>query len=434
MILKLISVSELNFSSSWEKGWLKIKSLDRFDQCMTVFWLIGPLIYLIERSPADVWLSLIGVIFLIRCKIKKDWDWTSQLWFRLAILLWAFGLCSATLSPDPIFSITQGFVWLRFPLYAAAAQVWLAKDRDIRLIMLLFMLTGLIIMSLTLISEALIEPKTRLTWPYGDTVPGSYLAKFCLPLFCVIFAIAVSKKSKVVIFMIFLALLSLLATILTGERVNVLIIFCGGLLAGLIWKPNFYLYSVLIIIQIFTIIIVANVRPDLSERFVKKFIQQIPILTLSYNDADNYGYWGVWRSGLQQGFTTPIIGIGPSGTRKTCTNLNPNSISWLPGKNHCGNHPHNFYIQLFAETGIIGLIIGILMFGSIIYSCYRARAENQTCPLSATAFVMPFAFFFPIQQFGSFYGQWGNLFTWFAIGFALSQYQSWRNVKRNHYK
>ena len=46
--------------------------------------------------------------------------------------------------------------------------------------------------------------------------------------------------------------------------------------------------------------------------------------------------------------------------------------------------------------------------------------------MAATAFVVPFALFFPIQQFGSFYGQWGNLFTWFAIGFAISQYQGWR--------
>ena len=98
---------------------------------------------------------------------------------------------------------------------------------------------------------------------------------------------------------------------------------------------------------------------------------------------------------------------------------------WLPGINYCGNHPHNFYIQLFAETGIIGLIIGCVMFGSIIFSCYRARQDFFDCPMAATAFVIPFGLFFPLQQFGSFYGQWGNLFSWFAIAFALSQYQNY---------
>ena len=200
------------------------------------------------------------------------------------------------------------------------------------------------------------------------------------------------------------------------------------MLAGLIFKPKFSIYSGLIIIQILAITITSYIRPDLSDRFINKFIQQMPVLNFSSINIDNNGYWGVWRSGLQQGFTTPILGIGPSGTRNTCINLNVNDVSWLPGKNHCGNHPHNFYIQLFAETGIFGLILGSFMFAAIIYSCYKARIENNICPLSATAFIIPLAFFFPLQQFGSFYGQWGNLFTWFAIGFALAQYQGWRKI------
>ena len=100
--------------------------------------------------------------------------------------------------------------------------------------------------------------------------------------------------------------------------------------------------------------------------------------------------------------------------------------NWLPGKNYCGNHPHNFYVQLFAEVGIIGLIFGCVMFGSMIWTCYKARRKNFECPMAATAFVVPFGLFFPMQQFGSFYGQWGNLFIWFAIGFAVSQVQSFK--------
>ena len=48
--------------------------------------------------------------------------------------------------------------------------------------------------------------------------------------------------------------------------------------------------------------------------------------------------------------------------------------------------------------------------------------------MAATAFIVPLGLFFPLQQFGSFYGQWGNLFTWFAIAFAVSQYQGWRKT------
>ena len=430
MFLKFISITELDFSLSWKNGWAKIKNLSNFDKYMTLFWFMGPFIYLIERDPADLWLTIICLVFLIRCFIKKNWRWTSQFWFKSAFALWAFGLFSAVTGPDPLFSFTQGFVWIRFPLYAAAAQVWLAKDRDIRIVMLLSIMLGMIIMCMILIAETIIEPKTRLTWPYGDLVPGGYLAKFCLPVFCILIAIAVSKKSKAGMFAGLIGLLSMFVSILTGERTHFLIRACGGMLAGLIWKPKILLYLSLVIIEVTAVLFIALARPDLTERFGKKFIHHIPLI----NTTDTNPYWGAWRGGVQQGFITPIKGIGPSGTRKTCQSLDSNFPSWLPGKNYCGNHPHNFYVQLFSETGIIGLLIGCFMFGSITFTCYKARQENFNCPMAATAFVVPFALFFPLQQFGSFYGQWGNLFIWFAIAFAISQFQGWRNTKSDFEK
>ena len=249
MSLKNISIPELNLSLSWQNGWEKIKKLNNFDKYMTFFWLLGPFIYLIERDPADLWLTLICIIFLIRCFIKKHWSWAFQLWFKCALALWIFGLFASITGPDPIFTFQQGFVWIRFPLYAAAAQAWLARDRDIRIIMLLSITLGMIMMSIILISETIIEPKTRLTWPYGDKIPGTYLAKFCLPVFCVLVAIAVSQKNKLGFFSGIIALLSIVVSILTGERTNFLIRACGGMLAGLVYKPRFIFYAILIIFE-----------------------------------------------------------------------------------------------------------------------------------------------------------------------------------------
>ena len=424
MILKYISIPELNFTKSWEKGWIKIRSLSNFEKYMTIFWLLGPFIYLIERDPADLWLSSIGLIFLGRCIYKNDWSWLHQLWFRLALCLWLFSLLSALLSPDPIFSIKQGIVWIRFPLYAAAAQVWLAKDKDIRIIMLLSMLIGMLIMCLILIAETLIEPKARLSWPYGDLVPGGYLAKVSLPLFCILMAIAVGKKSILALYFGLIGFLSIGVTFLTGERVNFLIRACSGIISGLFWKPKILIYSLFIIIQILAILILFVARPDLQQRFTSRMIEHIP----AFNTSDNNNYWGAWRGGIQQAVEKPLIGIGPSGTRKTCQFLEPKTPSWLPGKNYCGNHPHNFYIQLFAETGFIGFLFGSAMFISIIFTCYRAKKIDPNCPMTCTSFIVPLALFFPLQQFGSFFGQWGNLFIWFAVGFSLSQTQNWRKI------
>ena len=103
----------------------------------------------------------------------------------MVLAFWFVCFISSILSVDPVFAIGNTIAWIRFPLYAAALQVWIARDRDIRILMLLMILLGMIIMCLILLAEVILEPKVRLTWPYGDTVPGGYLAKVCLPIFCV---------------------------------------------------------------------------------------------------------------------------------------------------------------------------------------------------------------------------------------------------------
>lgn len=424
MVLKILSIPELNLQESWNAGWFKIKNLSVFEKFMTIFWFAGPLIYLIERDPADIWLTSIGAIFLFRCLKNKEWHWSSQIWFKSALILWLIGLIAALLGPEPLFTFQQGFVWIRFPVYAAAAQVWLAKDRDIRIVMLISILFGMLIMCGILIAETILEPKTRLTWPYNDIVPGGYIGKVSLPLFCVLIAVAVSKKSKAALFAGLIGLLSIGVSILTGERTNFLIRAFGGFLASIVWKPKFIMVAFLVLIEISAVIILLFNRPDLGKRYGENFLKRIPLL----NTENKNPHWGSWRGGIQQGLLTPLIGVGPSGTRNSCKFLDTNLPHWLPGKNYCGNHPHNFYIQLFAETGVFGLLAGCVMFASIILTCFKARFQNFNCPMSATAFIIPLALFFPLQQFGSFYGQWGNLFIWFAIGFSISQFQGWRKI------
>ena len=114
--------------------------------------------------------------------------------------------------------------------------------------MLLSMLMGMLLMCGILIAETIIEPKTRLTWPYGDLVPGGYIAKVSLPLFCVLMAIAVSKKSKAGVFSGIIGLLSICVSALTGERTNFLIIALGGVLASIVWKPKYLMISSLVLI------------------------------------------------------------------------------------------------------------------------------------------------------------------------------------------
>ena len=408
---------------------------NKFYKLILIFWLLGPFFFLIERSPADIWLSLVVLTFLGKSIIFKDWKWFKIKWFKFIFLFWIISLISALLSPMPIFTFGEGFFWIRFPLYAVCVQYWIGKERATRIIMLYILFLCILIMSGILLTEYFIEPKYRLTWPYGDTIPGGYLAKFCLPITCVLTSVIMTKLSSKNIFNGLILTLTYCVSFLTGERTHFLIRICSSFLAAFCLKYNVKLVLFWIIVfftaMYITIKFDRNHEKSLDlETTVQKnittnekikvvrfenFLKDLPFL----NFDEKNSYWGTWRSGLQQGFETPILGIGPSGTRFTCGYLDKKH--WLPGKNYCGNHPHNTYIQLFAETGIIGLIFFTISLFFIIQECYKARLLNKSCVMASTAFIIPIAFFFPLQQAGSFFGQWNNLFMWFSIGFALSQ-------------
>ena len=78
-------------------------------------------------------------------------------------------------------------------------------------------------MCIILFLELIVEPKQRLTWPYGDHVPGSYLAKITSYI-CGFITLISFKFIKPSIIFLIISLSGLVFVFLTGERGNFLIV------------------------------------------------------------------------------------------------------------------------------------------------------------------------------------------------------------------
>lgn len=386
-----------------------LAEMPRASRWFHAFWLLGPFILLIERSPADAWLTFLAISFVVRVIIKRQSDWLRAFWVRSIFAFWFVCLTSAALSELPGYSFIEAFIWVRFPLFAMACCFWLGRDRRLVVAMIGSCLLAMLLMSMILLLELIFIGMQfgRLSWPYGDFVTGNYLAKASMPAFCVVAAIASSSNIRLALPASIIFLFTLIMSLFTGERMNFLLRSTAALVASLSWKPSL---KMLLPLCFGTSLVVA-----LSLAFNPLFINRVFDFFRDLPTDFSSPYLRVWYGGIEAFHTSPIIGIGPDNYRMMCS-----KISGQSAYVDCHTQPHNFYIQIAAETGLIGLLFAIVMILSLMWVCFKGRICSNKNVITATAYVVPFAFFFPLQSTADFFGQWNNIFMWSALGVAMS--------------
>ena len=398
------------------------KDLPNWEKPIHVFWLLGPFILLIERSPADIWLSLLAVIFAARALWQRDGSWLGHLWVRAAFMFWAVCLLSAGLSTAPGYALGEAFSWFRFPLFAMATVFWLGKDRRLIYLMLLSTGVGMMIMTGILTAEILIQGQTngRLLWPYGDLNPGNYLAKAAMPAFCVMVAFVSGARGKTSLVMGALVSFSLVLSVLAGERINLLLRVCAGVLAFLSWKINGK--RLLAAISIFSVIIlpIFILQGGNDPRFTLAVLNDLP--TRASSD-----YHRKMGGGIAVFLDSPLVGIGTANYRDLCPTILAENSTF-----RCDNHPHNYFVQMLAETGILGFATGLFMICTIIWTLFRAGRANNQNVAAATAFIVPLGLFFPLQSTPDFFGQWNNIFMWSAVALSMASVNLLTNQNQAH--
>lgn len=405
-----ISVMRAYLSEMLDNARAAIAELPKWERPVHLFWLAGPFILLIERSPADIWLTLLALVFAVRAIVLREGWWLRTFWVRAAFLFWAVCFVAAASSSLPLYSIGETAAWFRFPLFAMATAFWLGRDPRLLYLMILSTGVGMVMMCGILTAEVIIVGPQggRLSWPYGDLVPGNYLAKVGLPAFVVAVAFATSLSNRLARVGGVVALLSIILSVLTGERINFLIRACSGMLASVSWKPKWWRVFLIVAVELAAVVIVFQTRPDLGDRYVDNFIDNLPTHTES-------AYYRAAAPGVLAFDQAPVLGIGPGNLRYLCEEVSAGFHAY-----ECHPHPHNFYIQLLGEAGAVGFVAGVLFMWSIIWTCAVPAIRDRSNVVVATMWIVPFGLFWPIASMADFFGQWNNIFMWSALAIALA--------------
>jgi O-antigen ligase len=270
----------------------------------------------------------------------------------------------------------------------------------------------------------------RVSSLFGDElIMGSYLSR----LFPLLFALfLVKKKQKFEIYFIgFLFILVDVLIYMSGERSAFFFINLSTVFIIILIKEYQKFRLVTFIIAIICIAFLSLNSSRLSDRMFKGPAEDMGLIksskkpTIFSTTHDN-----LIRNAYNMFKDQPILGHGPKMFRVLCKEK-----KYTIGKESCKTHPHNFYVQLLAETGIIGflflfitfsyvLYVALRQFKSIILKQKRPLTDYQICLLAGILITV-----WPFSPNGNFFHNWLMITYSLPVGFYLQSIYSKNNLK-----
>ena len=180
------------------------------------------------------------------------------------------------------------------------------------------------------------------------------------------------------------------------------------------------------IIAIGCVFVLSLNSPELSERMFKGPAKNMGFIESSKTAVIfSKAHDSLIRTAYNMFKEQPIFGHGPKMFREICKDE-----KYATGISPCMTHPHNFYVQLLAETGIIGFLFlfsalsyviytALRQFKSIIFKQKRLLTDYQVCLLAGILITL-----WPFSPNGNFFNNWLMVVYSLPVGFYLQSIYS----------
>ena len=203
--------------------------------------------------------------------------------------------------------------------------------------------------------------KRVLSFFRNEPIAGAYLCGFSFIILGYIFNYLKSQKS-LKIFGILIALLCLVGIMLTGERSNGLKALIGFIIFISLIDYVKLRSKILILLSFFVIFFVTiNLSDYVKHRYLDQFYSKIKTNEEREKFLENSLYIKLYKSGIHVFKNNPWFGVGNKNYRVETCDTKKNSIH---KEYYCLTHPHQVFIEMLSEHGIIGttIILSIIFY------------------------------------------------------------------------
>lgn len=402
---------------------------------------------------ADLSITLIGIIYLIIVFRENNFKIFKQTFVYIFLIFWLSIIISSFQSLNNYYNIASSFVYIRFLFFVLGGIYILSNNKDVIknfTIVLTFtfslvLFDGYIQYFFNQGISGIIYNNARLSnFITGELLLGSYLSRL-FPL-VIMFNIYLYKNNSysIILLSVLIVLVDVLI-FLSGERASFFYLLVSIILIILMIDKFKILRIGTFILSISIIFIITINNDKVKNRMITQTINdfkkeqktsdnKIANMPLIKGESQNnlLSKYNAFTKTHNQLYSSSIkiytdnnllFGIGPKSFRNYC---NKDQYISLFGEESCSTHPHNTYIQLLTETGIIGIFQIFLIF---LFVCFKISFHTLTSifkkkyvlnDIQIGGYIAIFISLWPIVPTGNFFNNWMSIIYFLPIIFILA--------------
>ena len=331
-----------------------------------------------------VYCSLILLISFTSIRYNKK-EFSSNYFFYLFILIWIPMLLSLIDAINFDRSFIKTMSLLPFLFVGLYLSTGLSTNRIYFAMSILVFATGIWCLDFFIYHMRIIESEHAFLWRWSFSIEGDFyipilgqVLSVLLPIIFEALRKYADTKVKISISLIFVVIY--ITTILLSGNRNAVIMMCLSLIAWLFYVdikckylktyPKIILSIMLIAVVYFSTLLSMN-----STRLVS-FVD-VESTDIQAIDNLSSNRLPLWESAFKMAKDNWFNGIGPRGFRYGYDAYRPDVGKYAIEYEYGSTHPHFALLEIFLETGIIGLFSLFLLFWMIFKEILKANKDIQ---------------------------------------------------------
>lgn len=390
---------------------------------------------------SDLAISIVTILFLINTFKNKLFQYYKNLFFLIFISFYVYLVFNSLINNFNLDSFKISIFYFRYGIFSLAFWYILNQNKNIlKYLFYCFACCFIFLIidgyyqyftSSNLFGLKIDSGSNRPSSLFGnELILGSYLSR----LYGIFFGLAIylynfiNNKSKFYFLGIIFVLLETLI-FLSGERASFFYLNLSSIFIIILIKDYKLYRSVIMVFSFILISLITIVNDNAKSRIIDKTIAQMNLDSNQSIKAFSQQHEDHYLSALRMFKDNKLLGVGVKNYRNYC-DLDKYKTSEIS----CTTHPHNTYIQILTEIGIIGFLFILSVLILFLYKVIKHLFMNfkkkyyfnelEICLLSAISITL-----WPVIPTGNFFNNWLSIIYYLPIGILLFSFNK-RN-KRN---